>query len=58
MKSRIAVILTLIFAVSTPAHAAVTVTGTHGGKLTIAQSNFKKEMKVKVTGKGFDETFN
>jgi hypothetical protein len=56
MKSRIAVILTLIFAVSTPAHAAVSVTGTHGGKLTIAQSNFKKEMKVKVTGKGFDET--
>lgn len=56
MKSQVAAILALIFIASTPAYAAVTVTGTQGGKITISQLKFTKEMKVKVVGKGFDET--
>ena len=56
MKSQVAAILALIFIASTPAHATVTVTGTHGGKISVSQAIFTKEMKVKVVGKGFDET--
>jgi hypothetical protein len=56
MKLRVGAIVALTLLASTPAHAIVTVTGNHGGKISIAQSAFTKEMKVKVTGKGFDET--
>jgi hypothetical protein len=56
MKSRVVAALALMFIASTPAHAAVTVTGTQGGKITISQTSFIKEMKVKVIGKSFDET--
>lgn len=38
------------------AYASVISTGANGAQLSIAQSKFSKEMKVKVTGKGFDET--
>lgn len=56
MKLRLGVVLALVLLAVTPAHAAVTVTGTHGGKITIAQSNYTSEKKVKVIGKSFDET--
>lgn len=56
MKLRLGVVLALVLLAVTPAHAAVTVTGTLGGKITIAQSNFTTEKKVKVIGKSFDET--
>lgn len=56
MKLRLGVVLASVLLTVTPAHAAVTVTGTHGGKITIAQSNYTSEKKVKVIGKSFDET--
>lgn len=38
------------------AHALVTSTGANGASISIAQAKFSKAAKVKVTGKGFDET--
>jgi hypothetical protein len=38
------------------AHAAVTSNGSNGASISIAQSKFTKEAKIKVIGKGFDET--
>ncbi len=38
------------------AHATATATGANGAKLSISQSQFTKEMKVKVVGRSFDET--
>jgi hypothetical protein len=38
------------------AHASVSATGANGAKLSISQSQFSKEMKVKVVGRSFDET--
>lgn len=56
MKLRLGAVIALTLIAATPAHAVVTVTGSHGGKISIAQSTFAKEMKVKVIGKSFDET--
>lgn len=42
--------------VPTAAHAAVTSTGANGASITIAQSKFTKEAKIKVSGRNFDET--
>lgn len=56
MKLRLGAVIALTLIAATPAHAVVTVTGSHGGKISIAQSTFTKEMKVKVIGKSFDET--
>ena len=52
------VLLALLMALLTPtaAHAAVTSTGTNGASISIPQSKFVKEMKVKVSGRNFDET--
>lgn len=38
------------------AHATVNATGANGASIAIAQSKFTKETKIKVVGKGFDET--
>lgn len=40
----------------TAAHAAVTSTGANGASISIAQSKFAKDTKIKVSGKNFDET--
>jgi hypothetical protein len=50
----IALALSLI--APTAAYATVTSSGANGATITIPQSQFTKEAKVKVTGRGFDET--
>lgn len=50
----------IIFALSSlnilPAQAAVTARGANGESITISQSKFSRESKIKVAGRGFDET--
>jgi hypothetical protein len=52
------VLLALLMALLAPAaaHAAVTATGSYGASISIPQSKFTKEVKVKVSGRNFDET--
>lgn len=52
------VLLALLTALLAPsaAHASVTSTGINGASITIAQSKFTKEVKIKVSGRNFDET--
>lgn len=56
MALRVVISLLLSLIASTPAHAAVTSTGANGSTVTIAQSKFTKDTKVKVSGRNFDET--
>ncbi len=49
-------LLSAIFCQPLNSFAATTVTGGQGQSISIQTSQFKKEMKVNVTGKGFDET--
>ena len=50
----LAIALSLLLPAS--AQAAVTSTGSNGASISIAQSKFTKEMKIKVSGRNFDET--
>lgn len=52
------VIIALVLALLAPsaASAATISKGANGATISIAQTKFTKEMKIKVTGKGFDET--
>ena len=50
----LAIALSLLLPAS--AQAAVTLTGPNGASISIAQSKFTKEMKIKVSGRNFDET--
>ena len=50
----LAIALSLLLPAS--AQAAVTSTGPNGASISIAQSKFTKEMKIKVSGRNFDET--
>jgi hypothetical protein len=56
MKLRAIIGCALALILPTSAHAAVTSTGANGATISIPQSKFTKEMKIKVVGKGFDET--
>ena len=48
--------IALVLVLPSAAHASVSATGANGAKLSISQSQFSKEMKVKVVGRSFDET--
>jgi hypothetical protein len=48
--------LALSLLAPTTAHATVTSSSANGAKISIPQSQFTKEAKVKVTGRSFDET--
>jgi len=54
LRILLATLLTLLAPAS--AQAAVTSTGSNGASISIAQSKFTKETKVKVSGRNFDET--
>jgi hypothetical protein len=56
MALRLLVAIAMVLISPSAAHATSSGTGANGAKLTISQSQFTKEMKVKVTGKSFDET--
>ena len=56
MALRVLLALLMSLLAPTAAHAAVTSTGTNGASISIPQSKFVKEMKVKVSGRNFDET--
>lgn len=56
MKLRVIIGCAFALLLPTSAHAAVTSTGANGATISIPQSKFTKEMKIKVVGKGFDET--
>lgn len=56
MALRILLATLLALLAPTAAHAAVTSTGSHGASITVAQSKFTKEVKLKVSGRNFDET--
>lgn len=56
MKLRVIIGCALALILPTSAHATVTSTGANGATISIPQSKFMKEMKIKVVGKGFDET--
>jgi hypothetical protein len=52
------ILLATLLALLAPAsaQAAVTSTGSNGASISIAQSKFTKDTKVKVSGRNFDET--
>lgn len=56
MALRVIITVLLAFTAPTAAHAAVISTGSHGASISIAQSKFSKDMKIKVSGRNFDET--
>ena len=56
MALRVLLTSLLVLLAPTAAHAAVTSTGANGASITIAQSKFSKEAKIKVSGRSFDET--
>jgi hypothetical protein len=56
MKLQVIIGCALALILPTSAHAAVTSTGANGATISIPQSKFAKELKIKVAGKGFDET--
>ena len=56
MLKSVALAIALSLLLPASAQAAVTLTGTNGASITIAQSKFTKEMKIKVSGRNFDET--
>ncbi len=56
MAIRVLLACTLALVAPSAAHATVTATGSNGASIAISQSKFSKEAKIKVTGKGFDET--
>jgi hypothetical protein len=56
MALRLLIAIAMVLISPSAAHATSSGTGANGAKLTISQSQFTKEMKVKVTGKSFDET--
>jgi hypothetical protein len=56
MALRVFIASLLALLAPTTAHAAVTSTGSNGASISISQSKFTQAVKIKVTGKGFDET--
>lgn len=52
----LAVIMGCLLLAPQSAHAAVTATGKNGASISIPQAKFAKESRVKVSGRGFDET--
>lgn len=56
MALRVLIALLLAMVAPTAAHAAVTATGSNGASISIAQSKFSKDTKIKVSGRNFDET--
>jgi hypothetical protein len=56
MALRVFIACALALLAPAAAHAAVTSNGSNGASISIAQNKFTKEAKIKVTGKGFDET--
>lgn len=56
MFKSVLVAIALSLLLPAPAQAAVTSTGLNGASISIAQSKFTKETKIKVSGKNFDET--
>lgn len=56
MVFRVLIALLLVLLPPATAHASVNAAGTNGATISIAQSKFTKETKVKVSGKNFDET--
>lgn len=56
MALRVLIALLLALMAPTAAHATVTSTGSNGASISIAQSKFSKDIKIKVSGRNFDET--
>ncbi len=56
MALRVLLASLLALLAPTYAHAAVTSTGSNGASISIAQSKFVKDTKIKVSGRNFDET--
>jgi hypothetical protein len=56
MFKSVALALALSLLLPGSAHAAVTSTGSNGASISVSQSKFIKEMKIKVSGRNFDET--
>ena len=56
MALRVLIALLLALIAPTAAQAAVTSTGSNGASISISQSKFSKETKIKVSGRNFDET--
>ena len=56
MALRVLLALLMALLAPTSAQAAVTSTGSNGASISIAQSKFTKDTKVKVSGRNFDET--
>lgn len=52
----VAVIVGSLLLAPQSAHAAVTATGKDGASISVPQVKFSKETRVKVSGRGFDET--
>ena len=60
MCASLTLAIALLATMAAPSHAVttkgVTAKGANGSTITISQSKFTKEMKIKVVGRGFDET--
>ncbi len=56
MALRVLIAFLLALMAPTAAHAAVTSTDSNGASISIAQSKFSKDTKIKVSGRNFDET--
>ena len=56
MALRVLLASLLALLAPTSAHAAVTSTGSNGASISIAQSKFVKDTRIKVSGRNFDET--
>lgn len=56
MALRVLLALLMALLAPTAAQAAVTSTGSNGASISIPQSKFSREVKVKVSGRNFDET--
>jgi hypothetical protein len=60
VSSSLTLVIALLTTIAAPSHAVttkgVTAKGANGSTITISQSKFTKEMKIKVVGRGFDET--
>lgn len=56
MALRVSMALLLALLMPATAHAAVTSTGANGASISIVKSKFTKDIKVKVSGRNFDET--
>jgi hypothetical protein len=56
MALRVLIALLLALIAPTAAQAAVTSTSSNGASISIAQSKFSKDTRIKVAGRNFDET--